>query len=73
MSAPFSLTTSSSVWAKVVATNRMGSSAASAQGNGAVITYSTVPSPPVNLKRDDANTLSGQITLTWDNGSSDGG
>ena len=73
MSPPFNLTTGSSVWAKVVATNKMGSSSASTAGNGAVIYYSTVPSPPVSLMRNDAYTFAGQISLTWENGSGDGG
>jgi len=47
------------VWAKVVATNQMGSSPASVAGNGGVIIVSTVPSPPVNLARVDATTFAG--------------
>lgn len=65
MSSPFSLNTGTSIWAQVIAYNIMGPSGTSTRGNGAIITYSTVPAAPVNLARDNANTLSGQITLTW--------
>jgi len=73
MAGPFSLTTGSSVWAQVVATNKMGSSASSSAGNGAVITYSTVPAAPISLVKDAANTFAGQITFSWSLGSYDGG
>jgi hypothetical protein len=31
-----------------------------------------VPSAPINLKREETLTTTTQISLTWDNGSSDG-
>lgn len=73
LGAPFSLSTGASVWAKVVATNKMGSSGTSSAGNGAVVTVSTVPSPPVGLTKDAANTFAGQISFSWSDGASNGG
>jgi hypothetical protein len=51
----------------------MGPSGTSTAGNGGVITLSTVPAAPVSLALDPVNTLSGQITLTWQAGSYSGG
>jgi hypothetical protein len=34
---------------------------------------SVVPDAPLNLSRDDTNTWEGQITLTWEDGLSNGG
>jgi hypothetical protein len=45
----------------------------STPGNGAILSLSTVPSSPVNLARDDVNTWSGQVTVTWADGASNGG
>ena len=71
--APWSLPIGNSVFAKVVAINSMGSSLTSSPGNGAVLGLSVVPDAPINLARDNANTWSGQITLTWSAGASNGG
>jgi hypothetical protein len=46
--APFNLVWGSSVYAKVIAGNVVGSSQASSIGNGAVIL--TVPDSPINLE-----------------------
>jgi hypothetical protein len=51
----------------------MGSSSISTQGNGAILKLSTVPNAPVTLSRDNLNTLSGEITLNWLEGSENGG
>ena len=51
----------------------MGESPQSTGGNGAVLKLSVVPDAPKNLARDNANTWAGQITLTWSDGTSDGG
>jgi hypothetical protein len=70
---PWSLPVGTSVFAKIVAINAMGSSLTSSEGNGAVLVLSVVPDAPINLARDNANTLAGQITLTWQAGPSNGG
>ena len=51
----------------------MGSSGTSSAGNGAVITVSTVPSAPIGLTKDTANTFAGQIAFSWSDGASNGG
>ena len=51
----------------------MGESTVSTQGNGAILELSETPDAPVALARDDLNTLSGQITLTWQDGAYNGG
>jgi hypothetical protein len=72
-SSPWSLSTGTSVFAKIIAINAMGESSYSTGGNGAVIKLSVVPDAPISLARDDANTWEGQITLNWADGVSDGG
>ena len=73
MLAPWNLTAGTSIFAKVIAINVMGESPQSTGGNGAVLKLSVVPDAPKNLARDNANTWAGQITLTWSDGTSDGG
>jgi hypothetical protein len=59
MESPYALTPGTSVFAKVMARNVMGESAISTQGNGAILKLSVTPDAPINLARDDLNTLSG--------------
>jgi hypothetical protein len=73
MLAPYRLTTGTSVFAKIVAINEMGESLPSEGGNGAVLKLSVVPDAPVSLARDNENTWEGQITITWQDGASNGG
>ena len=70
---PWNLTPGTSIFAKIIAINIMGDSPESTGGNGAVLKLSVVPDQPINLARDDENTWAGQITLTWENGPSNGG
>ena len=53
---PWNLATGASVFAQVVAINIMGPSLTSLTGNGAVLQISTVPSAPVNLRKDSITT-----------------
>jgi hypothetical protein len=61
------------VYAKVSAINQVGESEYSTPGNGAVITMSYTPDAPVNLAKDFALTSKSQISLVWEDGSSNGG
>jgi hypothetical protein len=69
--APFSLPWSSSVYAKVIATNLYGDSAYSVAGNGGVI-YA-VPDVPVNLSENLEERSGSTLGLTWEDGSDAGG
>lgn len=73
MASPYNLEPDTSVFAKVYAINLMGISQVSAPGNGAILKLSVTPDSPVNLARDDLNTFSGQITLSWEDGVYNGG
>lgn len=68
---PYSLDWGDSIWAKIVATNLVGNSEESDEGNGAVIL--TNPDAPVSLANDNTSTSASQITLTWSDGASNGG
>ena len=68
---PYSLPWGSSVYAIVSAINIVGTSAASAEGNGAVIL--TNPDAPTSLANDATVTLSTQVGLTWSDGAANGG
>lgn len=68
---PFNIAWGSSIHAKVRATNVVGSSAYSADGNGAIIL--TVTDPPVNLANVVTITSGSQIGLTWAPGVNFGG
>lgn len=46
------LTTGSTVYARIVATNDIGDSVTSSISNGAVIVYSFVPDAPLSLARE---------------------
>jgi Fibronectin type III domain len=61
-----------SVFARVRATNAVGSGAYSTVGNGAIITMSYVPDSPQLLVRSNLTTTS-SITFTWSDGLSNGG
>ena len=61
----------SSVHAKVVAYNVYGDSDESPVGNGAIIL--TSPDPPVNLAEVVALRAADSITVSWEDGISDGG
>ena len=73
LAAPWSLATGASVWAQVIAINVMGPSLTSQAGNGAILRISTVPSSPINLRRDPITTTTTQIGLLWNAGSESGG
>ena len=68
---PYSLPWGASVYAIVSAINIVGTSAASAEGNGAVIL--TNPDAPTSLANDATVTLSTQVGLTWSDGAANGG
>jgi hypothetical protein len=72
--APFSLTNTSDVVARVVATNLYGDSPTSASStSNANLPDWFVPSEPLNLARNDALTSQSQITFTWSAPASNGG
>jgi len=50
------LTTGSTVYARIVATNDIGDSIQSSISNGVIITYSYVPNAPISLTRDSLTT-----------------
>jgi titin len=60
---PFTLAWGASFYAKVLATNVVGSSAASSSGDGVKIT--TYPDPPSSLANNSAVTSATVIGLTW--------
>lgn len=68
---PFYLEWGSSVYVKVIATNIVGNSIESSEGNGAIIV--TVPDSPINIANVPATTNGNQIGLTWSPGLVDGG
>lgn len=68
---PFDLEWGDSVWAKVTATNVIGDSITSAEGNNAVLL--TYPDAPVNLADDETVTDATTIGMTWEDGVADGG
>lgn len=70
-SAPFSHDWGASIYAKVIATNIVGSSLASDVGNGALIL--TTPDPPVNLSDNVSITSNSQVGLLWEDGAETGG
>lgn len=61
---PFAHAWGSSIYARVVATNYLGSSQASAQGNGAIIL--TYPDDPINLANNLDITWGETLGLVWD-------
>ena len=71
LAAPFSLPWGSSVYAKIIATNLVNSSAASDLGNGAIML--TNPDAPLQLQNVPATTNASRIGLSWVIGSANGG
>lgn len=71
MSAPFNLNWGASIFAKVKATNIIGDSGTSIEGNGAVIL--TNPDAPVSLSNVVATTSATTIAMTWSAGAANGG
>jgi hypothetical protein len=69
--APFSLAWGSSVYAKITATNYLGSSAASLVGNGAIILNH--PDEPLNLSNNLKVTWGTTFGLEWDEGDTNSG
>lgn len=69
--APYLLPWGSSVHARIVATNDIGSSPVSADGNGAIIL--TRPDAPYDLLNDESKTSGTQISLRWTAGANSGG
>ena len=70
--APYNLVAPASVFATVLATSSLGSSAASVAGNGAVIP-ATNPGPPTSLTNNAAVTSSSVIGFTWTAPANNGG
>jgi len=70
-SSPYSLSTSDSVYVKVVATNVKGSSSESTAGNGGTIIQA--PDAPVSLSENTAQRSATSLGLTWSAGASNGG
>ena len=69
---PFKLITGQSVFAKIIATNSMGSSIESIVGNGAMISLRYIPDAPLNICRDPLLSTTTQISILWDDGLYDG-
>jgi hypothetical protein len=65
-SAPYNLAWGSSVWAKVSASNLVGDSAYSDEGNGAIIL--TIPDAPINLANNALVTSMSQVGISWNEG-----
>ena len=70
-SAPYSLSLSANVQAKVLATNVKGSSIASSAGSGATIIFT--PDAPISLSENTSDRSATTLGLTWTEGSSNGG
>jgi len=62
--APYSMAWGQSIYAKIIATNYLGSSLASVAGNGAVIL--NYPIEPISLSNNLEITWGTRIGLTWD-------
>jgi hypothetical protein len=59
------------VYARIIATNYLGSSDASDSGNGAIILNH--PDEPINLQNNLEVTWGTTLGLTWDDGDHNGG
>ena len=68
---PFLIPWGQGIYARIIATNYLGSSAASEAGNGAVVL--TFPDEPINLANNLLITWGTTIGLTWDEGDKNGG
>jgi hypothetical protein len=64
---PFMLSWGSSVYARIIASNYLGSSEISEEGNGAIIL--TFPDAPINLSENFQVTWGTRIGLMWNEGS----
>ena len=73
LESPFDLTVGTSVFATIKSLNAMGESGFSTAGNCAILKLSVPPDAPVNLKRVDEFTLSGQASISWSDCESNGG
>jgi hypothetical protein len=71
IASPYSLNWGDSVYAKVKATNIVGDSGTSTEGNGAILL--TNPDAPVTLANDVATTSATTIKMTWSEGAANGG
>ena len=71
--APYNLKQTDHIHVRVASINSRGASVWSTVGNGALAFLSTVPDKPVSLLRDETNTFSGQIGITWSDGAYNGG
>jgi len=71
LDSPFYLAWGSSIYAKVIATNIIGNSIESLEGNGAIIL--TNPDYPTDLSNVPTGTTSSKISLSWNEGDHDGG
>lgn len=71
IASPFDLPWGSSVYATIIATNLVGDSIVSDEGNGArILTY---PDPPTALANDPTQTSATKILFTYLDGTEDGG
>ena len=68
---PYNLPWGSHIFARVIATNVIGESLPSDEGNGAQIL--TNPDAPLNLQNEASITQANQIGLTWSEGTDNGG
>lgn len=68
---PYSLPWGSNIYAKIKGYNTYGDSAMSQAGYQAVIL--TIPDPPTNILEVEASRTANSITLSWTEGTSNGG
>jgi len=71
LESPFSLDYGDSVIARIVATNALGDSVASADGSNTVLM--TNPDPATNLREDLSARSASTLGFEWDDGVNDGG
>ena len=69
--APFNYVWGDSIYARISATNIVGTSLFSTDGNGAI--FLTNPDAPTSLANNAAITAATQIGLTWSAGAANGG
>ena len=71
LASPFNIFGGDSIYAKVSASNIIGDSAQSTEGNGA--TYTTIPDAPINIAEDTSLRTKTDIGFIWSEGASNGG
>jgi hypothetical protein len=71
VAAPFDFNWLDSIYAKVKATNFVGNSSESTEGNEAIIL--TYPDAPVFLENSAATTSATVVAMSWSEGSENGG